>query len=148
MIQLEIATSLFLSSTIFDNPSLIIPFGRLQSLNVSTKYVYFSIKYALKLVELFPSLVHIELRVFSLDTCLSIVDILLGNLANLIHLKIYFNKDTLVDDPCPIDYVVEKRRQAFPFHIYNKDDIFVKVDGQSLEIYLNSCSICANIIDE
>jgi len=146
VVQLTISTSLFLSPSIFDNPSLAHPFCRLRSLYVTTEHVYFPLKNAFKLVERCPSLIHIELRVFSLDACLAIVDILLSDLANLIHLKIYFNKHTLLDNPCPIDYIIEKRHRTFPFHICNKDEIFIEVNGEFLEIYPSGCLICANKI--
>ncbi|CAF2820881.1 unnamed protein product [Rotaria sp. Silwood2] len=115
----------FISGIIFDNPSLILPFSRLQSFAISTKHVYFPMKNAFKFVQQFPSLVHIKMRVFLLDTCVPIIDIL------------------LVNDPCSINYVVEKRRQTCPLDICKKDEISVKVDTQFLEIYLSGCSICA-----
>ncbi|CAF4257344.1 unnamed protein product [Rotaria sp. Silwood2] len=125
VVQLTIPISLFLSPVIFDNPSLILPFSRLQSFAISTKHVYFPMKNAFKFVQQFPSLVHIRMRVFLLDTCVPIIDIL------------------LVNDPCSINYVVEKRRQTCPLDICKKDEISVKVDTQFLEIYLSGCSICA-----
>jgi hypothetical protein len=38
----------------------------------------------------------------------------------------------------------KKRRQAFPMHIYNEDEVTVNINEQFLEIYLRACSICAN----
>ena len=142
MIHLIIPARMFLSRTIFDNLLFTSFFNQLRSLDVTTEEIYFSLEYALKLHRRCPLLVHIELRVLSLDICLSIVDILLGSLINLIHMKIHFNKITLQDNPCPIDYVVEKRRQRFPSRICNKDEVYVNVDGEFLEIYLSGCKIC------
>jgi hypothetical protein len=106
--------------------------------------VYFSVKYASKLIERFPSLIHIELRVFSLSICVSIVDSLLSGLAKLHHLKIYYDKYVSFDVPCPVNYVREKRRQAFPLSINDIDGIVVNINQQFVEIYLTSCLICAN----
>lgn len=119
-------------------------FRQLQSLNVTTKYVYFPLKYALKLIENFPSLIHIELRVISLVICASIFDILLNGLVNLLHLKIFYDEYSLLDDLSPIGDAVEKRRQAFSLNINNKDEVSLNFNKQFLEIYLRCCSICAN----
>jgi len=106
--------------------------------------VHFSIKYASKLIARFPSLIHIELRVFSLPICVSIIDILLSGLAKLCHLKIYYDQYVSYDVPCPINYVTEKRRQAFPHSFKDKDGVVVNINKQFAEIYLRSCLICAN----
>jgi hypothetical protein len=119
-------------------------FRQLQSLNVTTKYVYFPLKYALKLIENFPSLIHIELRVISLVICASIFDILLNGLVNLLHLKIFYDEYSLLDDLSRIGDAVEKRRQAFSLNINNKDEVSLNFNKQFLEIYLRCCSICAN----
>jgi len=119
-------------------------FRQLQSLNVTTKYMYFPLKYAFKLIENFPSLIHIELRVSSLVICTSIFDILLNGLVNLLHLKIFYDEYSLLDDLSPIGDAVEKRLQAFSLNINNKDEVFLNFNKQFLEIYLRSCSICAN----
>jgi hypothetical protein len=106
--------------------------------------VYFPLKYASKLIARCSSLIHLKLRAISLDICTSLADILLNGLVNLIHLKLYFNEQTLLDDPYPKDYIIKKRRQAFPMHIYNEDEVAVNVNERFLEIYLWTCSICAN----
>jgi hypothetical protein len=141
---LTIPTALFLSSTIFDNASAISSFAQLQSL--ITKKVSFPVKYASKLVKTCPLLIHIEFRLFSLDIRALIINILLRGLANLLHLKIHYDKYTSFNHLCSIDYVTEKRRKAFPRDVNNKDEIAVKVNKQFFEIFLKSCSICANNI--
>ncbi|CAF2969993.1 unnamed protein product [Rotaria sp. Silwood2] len=118
---------------------------QLQSLYMIPENVYFPFEYASKLVERFSSLVHVELRIICLGTDALLVDTLLGGLAKLIHLKIFFTYRLYIDEPCSVDYVIERRRQAFPFNICNKDEILIKIDEQLLEIYLNGCSICINI---
>ncbi|CAF4075935.1 unnamed protein product [Rotaria sordida] len=143
MIYLTIPTRLFLSRLIFDSPSLIDCFRRLQSLNVTSEHVNFTVKDVLKLIEKCLLLIHIELRSFSFDICLSIVDILLGGLSNLIHMKIYFNTHILCNNPCSIDYIVGRRHRIFPYHICKKNEIYVKVHRQYFECYLSGCSICA-----
>ena len=146
MVQLRIGTQMFLSPVLFDNSSLTSIFSRLQGLQLWKENVdglalfeeniYFPLKYASKLIQRFPSLIDIELQVFSFDTCLHVVDILLDGLVNLLHLKIYFVTDTMLDNPYPRDYIIEKRRQAFPLNILNEDGVVVKMDEQSLEVYL------------
>lgn len=137
---------MFLSLILFDNPSFISIFRRLQGLQLLTENVdglellaeniYFPLKYASKLIQRFPSLIDIELQVLSFDTCVYLVDILLDGLVNLLHLKIFFIEDTILDNLYSRNYVIEKRRQAFPFNIFNEDRVVVKINRQLLEIYL------------
>ncbi len=107
--------------------------------------VYFPSEYASKLVERFPSLVHVELRIIYLDAYALLIDTLLGGLAKLVHLKIFFTYRLFIDNTCSVSYVIEKRRQAFPLNICNEDEVLVKIDERLLEIYLNGCSICVNL---
>jgi hypothetical protein len=132
-----IGTPLLLSPMFFDNPSLIPLFNRLKMLDSVTKNVYFPLNFASKLVQRFPSLIDIELQVFSLDICVPLVDILLGGLVNLIHLKIYYTQDTLLDDPCSRDYVIEKRRQTFGINLIDENKVTIKNNGEVLEIWLS-----------
>ncbi|CAF1456602.1 unnamed protein product [Rotaria sordida] len=136
MIQLRIGTQLFLSPILFDNPSLTSIFSQLQGLELLTENIYFPLKYASKLIQCCPSLINIELQVFLFDTCVHLVDILLDGLINLLHLKIYFTNDTILDKSYSRNYVIEKRRQAFPCNIFNENRVVVKINEQSLEIYL------------
>ncbi|CAF1530681.1 unnamed protein product [Rotaria sordida] len=97
MIQLRIGTQLFLSPILFDNPSLTSIFSQLQGLELLTENIYFPLKYASKLIQYCPSLINIELQVFLFDACVHLVDILLDGLIILLHLKIYFTNDTILD---------------------------------------------------
>ncbi|CAF0913784.1 unnamed protein product [Rotaria sordida] len=145
LIHLVIGTPLLLHTTLLDNSLLIPVFSQLQSLYMIPENVYFPFEYASKLVERFPSLVHVELRIICLGTDALLVDTLLRGLAKLIHLKIFFTYRLYIDETCSVDYVIERRRQAFPFNIWNKDEVLVNIDEQLLEIYLSGCSICVNI---
>ncbi|CAF4470688.1 unnamed protein product, partial [Rotaria sp. Silwood2] len=146
MIQLRIGTQLFLSPILFDNPSFTFILSRLQGLQLLTddvdelelliENIYFPLKHASKLIQSCPSLIDIELQVYSFDTCVHLVDILLDGFVNLLHLKIYFTNDTILDNPYSRNYVIEKRRQAFPRNIFNANRVVVKINRQSLEIYL------------
>ncbi|CAF4926457.1 unnamed protein product [Rotaria sp. Silwood1] len=119
---------------------------RLQRLQVVTEdveklkpwreYMFFSLQYAPDLIQRFPSLIDIELPVFSFNTCIQLADILLDGLANLHHLKIHFINKTTLDNSYSRDDVIETCRQAFPFNIINEDRVIVKINKQSLEIYL------------
>ncbi|CAF0820182.1 unnamed protein product [Rotaria sordida] len=72
IIELKIGTQLFLSLTLFDNPSLMSIFNQLQTLELLTENVdglelltanvYFSLKYASKLIQHFSSLIDIRLQ--------------------------------------------------------------------------------------
>jgi hypothetical protein len=131
------------SSLLYDDLSLIHVFAQLQSLYLVSKYIGFPLEYALQLVEWFPSLVHLELEIYSVDTFVSLLNVLLDGLPKLIHLKIHFHKNKLLcDGTCLTNHITERRRQAFPHHIIKDDEIYVKIDGKILNIYLNGCSIC------
>jgi hypothetical protein len=134
---------LIFSPILYDNPSLIPVFYRLKSLYLLTKDLRFPSKYALQLIERFPSLIHLELEVYSLDKCIPLLDVLLDGLPKLIHLKIHFHKNkSLHDGTCLTNHVIERRRQAFPHYIFKEDEIYVIIDGKILHIYLNGCLIC------
>ncbi|CAF4094436.1 unnamed protein product [Rotaria sordida] len=126
LIHLVIGTPLLLHTTLFDNSLLIPVFSQLQSLYMIPENVYFPVEYASKLVERFPSLVHVELRTICLGTDALLVDTLLRGLAKLIHLKIFFTYKLYIDETCSVDYVIERRCQAFPFNIWNKDEVLGK----------------------
>ncbi|CAF3935391.1 unnamed protein product [Rotaria sordida] len=125
-IHLVIGTPLLLHTTLFDNSLLIPVFSQLQALYMIPENVCFPVEYASKLVERFPSLVHVELRTTCLGTDALLVDTLLRGLAKLIHLKIFFTYKLYIDGTCSVDYVIERRRQAFPFNICNKDEVLGK----------------------
>jgi hypothetical protein len=52
--------------------------------------MYFSSKYALRLVQCFSSLTLVEIRIFSTDTLAPLVDIFLGGLIKLHIIIVYF----------------------------------------------------------
>lgn len=61
--------------------------------------IYFPSYFSLKFIEHFPSLVDIELQIFSFDHYVSIIDIFLSHLKNLSYIEISYYQDTLLDDP-------------------------------------------------
>ncbi len=146
MIQLKIGNPLIFSPILYDNSSLTHIFHQLQSLYLLKEYIGFPIKYATKLIQRFPSLIHLELEIYSVDKCIPLLDILLDGLPKLIHLKIHFEKNKLLtDETCLIDHVIERRHQAFPHHVYNRDEVYIKIGEKIMDIYLTGCSICANV---
>ncbi len=102
-----------------------------------TENIYFPSNFILKFVEHFPSLVHIELQVFSFDICSFIIEIFLTKLEQLSYVKINYYQDTLLDDYFTREYIITKRRQVFPINIINEQMINVKNNGQSIEIWLS-----------
>ena len=131
-----ISRSLVLSKTILANPSLTATFSRIHTLEVINQKDCFPVQSARQLAQRFPSLSRVELRVYSFDSCVAIVDILLGSLAKLAFVKVYFERDTLLDDLFTRRYVVEKRRQAFTLGRNHEHRVSVRNDGQSLIIWL------------
>jgi hypothetical protein len=71
-------------------------------------------------------IVHRESINFTRNEYILHADILLTDLVKLLHLKIYFSKDTLLDNLCLRDYVIEKRHQAFPTNSCNEDEVTEK----------------------
>ncbi len=98
---------------------------------------YFPSYFASKLVERFPSLNYVELQVFSFDNCVSVIDIFLSHLKNISYIKVTYSQDTLLDDPFSHDYIINKRRQAFPIDFMDEQMIVnVKNNGEEVEISL------------
>ena len=131
-----ISTALLLSKTILASPSLTATFHRIHTLGVINPKDYFPVQSARQLAQRFPSLSRVKLRVYSFDSCVTIVDILLGSLAKLAFVKVHFERDTLLDDPFTRRYVVEKRRRAFTLDRNHEHRVSVRNDGQSLIIRL------------
>ena len=102
-----------------------------------TEKFYFPPHFASKFVERFPSLVDIELQVFSFDHCVPIIETFLSHLKNLSYVRIDYYQDTLLDDPFSRDYIIEKRRQTFPNNILKEQMINVINDGETVEIWLS-----------
>ncbi|CAF5059311.1 unnamed protein product, partial [Rotaria sp. Silwood1] len=133
VINLIINTSLLLLSKLIDNSFLIRIFKQIKMVKSITENFFFPSNFALKFVQRFPSLSHIELQVFSFDNCVYIIDIFLTHLEHLSYLKIYYNQDTLLDNPFSYDYIIRKRRQMFPNNIFNEQMINVKNNGGVIE---------------
>lgn len=130
-------TALLISSKFIDNPSLFPVFKRIKLIETVFEDIYFPPSFAEKLVERFPSLLHIELEIISLDSCASIIDIFLSHLKNLSYIKIDYFENALLDYPFSRVNIIEKRRQAFPMNIINEQMINVKNDEQIIQIWLN-----------
>ncbi|CAF3431311.1 unnamed protein product [Rotaria sp. Silwood2] len=137
VINLIIGSRLLVLSELIDNPSLIPIFKQIKMVKSITKKIYFPSNLASKLVQRFPSLIHIELQVYSFDNCISIIEVFLSSLKNLSYLKINYNQDILLDDPFSCDYIIKKRRQIFPNNIFHEEMINVKNNGETIEIWLS-----------
>jgi hypothetical protein len=124
-------------SKLIDNASLTPIFKQIKMMKSLTQHIYLSTSFAGKFIQRFPSFIHIELQVFSFDHCVSLIEIFLIHLEYLSHLKIYYNQDTLLDDPFSRDYIIGKRRQTFPNNIINKQTVNVKNNGKAVEIWLS-----------
>ncbi|CAF3350580.1 unnamed protein product [Rotaria sp. Silwood1] len=137
VIILIINTSLLLYSKIIDNLSLIPIFKQIKVIKSITEDIYFPSNFILKFVERFPSLVHIELQVFSFDICSFIIEVFLTKLEQLSYVKINYHQDALLDDYFTREYIIRKRRQIFPINIINQRMINVKNNGEIIEIWLS-----------
>lgn len=123
------STSLLISLILINKPDLILIFSRIKSLRLFDNYAYFDPKFTAqfvqyfpswtKFVECFPSLKKIEIRIFSPDYCVSIIDIFLTGFAKLHLIIVEFIGDHLSSNSISRDYVIEKRRQSFGL---NKND--------------------------
>jgi hypothetical protein len=124
-------------SEFIDNESLFSIFKQIKILKSITENRYVDSNFTSKLVERFPSLTDIELRVLSFDDCVCAIDILLSHLKNLSCLKIYYIQVSSRDHSFSRSYIVDKRRQAFGFNIIDEHKITVSVNGESVEIRLS-----------
>ncbi len=80
--KLIMDTSLLFLSTIIDNPDLNLAFNWISQLEIIADGMYFPLTYASKFVQRFPSLTHVTIDVYSIDSCVPIVDIFLVVLQN------------------------------------------------------------------
>lgn len=99
-------------SKFIDNPLLISNFQRITK--IVSKSTDISVSSASKLVNRFRSLSQIQIRVYSLDICVSILDLFVCQLAKLSYVEVYFTKNTLGKYRFTRAYVVKKRRERFP----------------------------------
>ena len=120
---------------VIDNPDLTLTFTNIGELVTHADLMYFSVRYASKVVQRFPSLTYLAIAVYSIDSCVPIVDILLGGLAKLHLLFVRFDHDSLLDDPCPRVYVIKKRRQSFSLKKNDEYKVFVKTEEHKLFIW-------------
>ena len=112
-------------------------FNRLSKLELlKDGHRYYLVTYTPKVVQHFPSLIQVILNVYSFDSCVKIIDVLLTNLSKLVHVKINYHRDTLFDDPFTSDYVIRKRCQKFGLNRNDEDRVSVRNDGKSLIIWL------------
>jgi hypothetical protein len=143
VVQLVIGARSILALTLLNNASLTRIFNQLQSLELIGKFISLPWNYALQLAKPFSSLIHIEVECLLLDMCRPFLNALLCNSPKLCHVKINFSINITFNDLLLTCYVIENRRQAFPFKICNGQDIFVKINNKTLDIYLDGCTICA-----
>ncbi|CAF1490087.1 unnamed protein product, partial [Adineta steineri] len=134
---LSINSSLLLCSKIINNLSLISVFKKIKKIKSITEDIYFPSNFILQFVERFPSLIYIELQVFSFDICSFIIEVFLTQLEQLSYVKINYHQDTLLDDYFTRKYIIKKRRQVFPLKIMNPQMINVKNNGQMIEVWLS-----------
>ncbi|CAF4115690.1 unnamed protein product [Rotaria sordida] len=135
--KLAMSSSLLFLPIIFDNPTLSETFKQLNVLDLVADGLYFPLKYASKFVQRFPSLTVIEIEVYSIDDSVPIIDIFLASLAKLRFLKIHFKYDSLLDDPCSRNYVIDKRRQSFGLNKNDEYKVIVKIEDHQLYIWLS-----------
>ncbi len=137
MSDLIINTPLLLLPKLIDNLSLVSIFKQIKMIKSITVNIYLPSNFASKLVQRFPSLSHIELQMFSFDNCVSIIDIFLTQLERLSYVNIYYNQDTLLDNPFSRDSIITKRRQTFPNNNFYEHMIKVRNTGENIEIWLS-----------
>jgi hypothetical protein len=137
VIDLEINLTDLVSPEFIDNRSLFPIFKQIKILKSIADFSCFRSNFTSKLVQRFPSLTDIELKVFSFDNCICVIDILLSHLKNLSYLKIYHIKLSSLDHPFSRNYIVDKRRQSFGFNIINERKVMVGMNDGSVEIRLS-----------
>ncbi|CAF3967219.1 unnamed protein product [Rotaria magnacalcarata] len=148
VIQLRICHSLILSSILYHNSSLTPFFNQLQSLYLQSEYGRFPLKYASKLVQRFPSIIHLELEVFSIGLLKSFLNILLDGLPRLAHLKIHFYQNNLIaKGRHSINDILERWCHLRSSIAETHDTFTIRITGQLMNIYLSGCAICANTKD-
>ncbi|CAF3077325.1 unnamed protein product [Rotaria sp. Silwood2] len=134
--NLTINTPLLISSKFIDNPSLFSIFKQVKTITSIPGKIYFPSKFALKVVQRFPSLTHMELEVVTFDHCVSVIEVFLCHMEHLSYLKISYSQSTLLDNPFSRHYVIEKRRQIFPNNFLDERITYVKNNGEAIQIRL------------
>ncbi len=103
-------------------------FNRLNTVHIWADDTYFPSKYALKFVQRFPSLT-VQIEVYSIYIAVPIVEIFLTGLAKLCFIIIDIEHDSLLDDPFPRNYNIDKRCQSFHLNKNGEDKIIVKIEN-------------------
>ena len=133
--SLSLDAHLLVHSKFIDNPSLISVFQRIKKIK-SIRVNSYLLNASPKLVDRFPSLTRIELLVYTMDICVSIVDLFLSRLAKISFIQVYFTKNTLLDNPFTRDYVIRKR-ERFPDEELNEQMVSTGTTIQSVIILLS-----------
>ncbi|CAF3292049.1 unnamed protein product [Rotaria sp. Silwood2] len=112
-------------------------FKQIKILKSITENCYVPSDFSLKFVQRFPSLTDIELQLYSFDDCIYAIDILVSHLKNLSYLKIYYIEVSSLDHPFSLNYITNKRHQAFGFNIIDEHKITISRNKESVEIRLS-----------
>jgi hypothetical protein len=134
--KLTMLTSLLILPIIIDNPDLTLTFSRIESLELIDDYVYFKSQSSTKIVQCFPSLAKIEIRVHWLDYCVPTIDIFLTCLAKLRFIIVEFLSNRLPDNLISRDYVIEKRRQSSGLNRNDEYKVNVILGDDDLRIWI------------
>ncbi|CAF1403818.1 unnamed protein product [Adineta steineri] len=134
--KLIMRTSLFFSSIVIDNPNLSLTFARIKALELISDHIYVSLKHGSKIVDSFPSLSHVEIEVYSLDSGIPIVDIFLCGLKMLRHIIVTFSHKGLADDTITQEHIIEKWRQSFGLNRNDEYKVVVKIEDHTLYIWI------------
>ncbi|CAF4276535.1 unnamed protein product, partial [Rotaria sp. Silwood2] len=137
VINLNISPSYLVLSEFINNQYLISIFKQMKVLNSTTEDRYVPGNFTSKIVERFPSLTDIKLRVCSFDDFVSAIDILLCHLKNLSYLQIYCSLIPVIDHHYSPSYIIDKRRQAFDLNIIDGHKVVVRISAGYVEIRLS-----------
>lgn len=133
------------SSRLYNNLLLTDVFRRLKYLHILSKSSRLLPRDTNKLIERFPSLVHLEFQLTFGKELPPLLDTCLSGLPDLVHIRVHFNRIPLVQcEEYYINYIAKKRRKAFPWIACNTEDISVQIVTKIVNIYLKGCSMCTN----
>ncbi|UJR24767.1 hypothetical protein I4U23_006141 [Adineta vaga] len=86
------------------------------------------IEFGSTIIKRFPSIEEIELQVYSFDNCVFMINEFLTQLKCVSHIKVYYERNTLLDDPFSREYIFMKRYETFPNLMIDSKKIEVKND--------------------
>ncbi|CAF1471388.1 unnamed protein product [Rotaria sordida] len=132
--KLIMRTSLLVLPIVIDNPHLILTFSRIEYLRLFDDYLYFKSKPGTKIVQCFPCLTKIEIRVYWLDYCIPVIDTFLAGFGKLRFMIVEFVGNDLPDVPISRNYVIEKRRQSFGLNRNDEYKVNVMLGDDDLHI--------------